>query len=42
MISIEKYKQEYEIRAIQMKYTKKTVGLSWIRFENGLTDSLEI
>ena len=42
MISVEKYKQEYEIRVSQMKSANNAVGLSWIRFENGLTDYLEI
>ena len=42
MIAVEKYKQEYEVRAKQMAAANNAVKLSWIRFDSGLTDYLEI
>ncbi len=42
MIAVEKYKEEYEIRLTQMKSANTAVKLSWTRFNNGLTNYLEV
>ena len=42
MIAVEKYKEEYEIRLNQMESANTAVKLSWTRFNNGLTNYLEV
>ena len=42
MVAIQKYKLEFEIRLSQLKAANNAIELSWIRFENGLINYLEI
>ncbi len=42
MVAVQKYKLEFDIRISQMEAANNAVKLSWIRYESGLTNYLEI
>lgn len=42
MVAVQKYKLEFEIRSNQMESANNAVKLSWVRYDSGLTDYLEI
>jgi len=42
MVAVQKYHNEFQIRATQVESAKNAVTLSWVRYENGLTSYLEI
>jgi len=42
IVAVEKYQREYEIRAHQVESAQNAVELSWVRYESGITNYLEI
>ncbi len=42
MVAVQKYQREYEIRTSQVESSQNAVKLSWVRYESGLTNYLEI
>lgn len=42
MVAVQRYGNEYEIRVRQMASAQNAVSLSWVRYENGVTNYLEI
>jgi len=42
MVAVQKYKLEFDIRISQMEAANNAVKLSWIRYDSGLTNYLEI
>lgn len=42
MVAVEKYKKEFELRLQQVEAANNAVTLSWVRFDSGLTNYLEI
>jgi multidrug efflux system outer membrane protein len=42
MVAVERYRNEYQIRQNQVEAAESAVDLSWVRYENGVTNYLEI
>ena len=42
MVAVQRYQREHEIRLGQVESAQNAVKLSWVRYENGLTNYLEI